>query len=1125
MRRHFLCAASVIGLAQATAYAQEVAVLEDPVDINEDTEGQVSTGTVNGGTASDISISTNGRVFLSVDNYDASPAFVMNSSNSVFIDAGGIVELESLDANDEDVTTDGGVAVQIAPGVTGDFEHQGSILAYDGYTPEDSETDLVDLDEDGTFEVDGEADGAFALDTNKIGLLVGELDANSDAVAGQAAVDGNIVIDNGSVIVEGQDSYGVRVVTDVTGDLLLAGNVTMIGERSTGVSIEADVGGDLEVGTVNTDSPEGQAVDVQGDVDGGIRIVGNISSSGYRITTRLSETNQTVIDAGDDDINATGGMVLAGSAEGGLFIDDFGSVVLTSGDASALNIGASGETLLFGEIVLPDDWGITDEEEYDEDTDGDALGYSFVVRGSISAAGVYDGRDSSALMVGGLDENGDPRAVVFESGGILVEGAITASAYDATSTAATFGAGTVAEQLHNQGSVTSTAFLGYESDGYSDEGFQSAQAYALVIDDGADIQSLFNDQGTIFALLSTGGQGATAILLNSDSMQLIENTGTISAVLGSLNEDYYPDSADSYDFDLVAIDARNTTTGVTVRQTLGEARDLNNDDEIDDPNDPAIIGDVLFGSGDDVLDLQAGTLVGDVAFGDGADTLMISGGVELTSAITDSDGQLDITIDNGQLALESTDTLNVTNITVMNNGVLDIIIDDADRTSSYINASGTVSFDGSTTLSVALSELVGAEYALELINATQLEIADDQTIAAGDAPYMYNTAITRSETDENALILTLERKTAAELGLQGTRAGVYEPILALFDDATNLGNTFAGLRTEADFMLAYDQLLPEYATSAIQFALASNDAAAGALATRLTNARMAPDDYAGMWVQEFGYYADRAGSPLNPGYRGEGIGLAVGIDRPLGPFYAVGLNLVGAASEMEEISGFDDPMVSISGQLGAYAALVMGGMDVSFSGAVGIDSFETERNVLIDDFSAVYYADWSGWHTTASFRAGRDINMGRWTMRPEANLTYLGLWESGFSETADADTIDNGDAGLALTVEDRESSALIGSATVSFGRQFGNETSWWAPSLRVGYRGEFIDDINNTSAYFGTAGDSFTLQSTSLPGSGALVGLGLSAGSNYSTFTFSYDADIRDDFVRHVARLMIRLTF
>ena len=64
-----------------------------------------------------------------------------------------------------------------------------------------------------------------------------------------------------------------------------------------------------------------------------------------------------------------------------------------------------------------------------------------------------------------------------------------------------------------------------------------------------------------------------------------------------------------------------------------------------------------------------------------------------------------------------------------------------------------------------------------------------------------------------------------------------------------------------------------------------------------------------------------------------------------------------------------------------------------------------------------------------------------------------------------------------------------------------------------------------TTARFGQDGQLFTLRGADMPGSGALVGLGLSAGSNYSTFTFAYDADVREDFVRHVARLIIRLTF
>ena len=110
-------------------------------------------------------------------------------------------------------------------------------------------------------------------------------------------------------------------------------------------------------------------------------------------------------------------------------------------------------------------------------------------------------------------------------------------------------------------------------------------------------------------------------------------------------------------------------------------------------------------------------------------------------------------------------------------------------------------------------------------------------------------------------------------------------------------------------------------------------------------------------------------------------------------------------------------------------------------------------------------------------------------------------------------------------MDDRESTSISAAATVNVARRFGSRGSWWAPHLRAGYRGEFDDTSAETIAQFGETGSPFTLRSETLPGSGFLLGLGLSAGSDYSTFTFAYDADVRDEFVRHVARLVIRLTF
>lgn len=78
---------------------------------------------------------------------------------------------------------------------------------------------------------------------------------------------------------------------------------------------------------------------------------------------------------------------------------------------------------------------------------------------------------------------------------------------------------------------------------------------------------------------------------------------------------------------------------------------------------------------------------------------------------------------------------------------------------------------------------------------------------------------------------------------------------------------------------------------------------------------------------------------------------------------------------------------------------------------------------------------------------------------------------------------------------------------------------------RVGYRGDFSGGTAETTARFGENGAPFTLRAAELPSAGVLAGFGFSAGSNYTTFTFAYDADYREDYVNHILRLVLRMNF
>ncbi|MGX6647943.1 autotransporter outer membrane beta-barrel domain-containing protein [Maricaulaceae bacterium MS644] len=1120
MRRSLLAAASIAALATSQSWAQTA------TEINEEVNAPVDTATTNGGAPGDIVIGASGRVILDGAGGQTGPAVLINSNNSLEIVSGAQVEITDTDANGDDTDLNGAVGVQMNSGVTGEFTNNGRIALQDSYIATDSGTDNIDdYDGDGQEDdPDGEADGPFATDRNKTGLLIGEVDGNFAPVAGQGPVTGNVTNSaSGRIDVAGQDSYGIRVVTGLSGDLINDGVVSIRGERSTGISVEADIGGDVQISAITATAPGGQGAVLNGDIGGGLRLTGAISVNGYRIPQRVSEELFRLLDSGDDDIDAGSAVVIGGSVRDGVFVSGRGAINQTSSGAPAVVIGSGGQTINLGEVELPDDFN---EDRTDDDTDPDRLGYSVVNEGSITSSGIYDGRDNTAFLIGGFDSQGLLRTVILEAGGVLNSGSIAAIAYDGAATALRFGQGVTAApgeeiEVVNTGNITASGVLGFEDDGFgavdnpgtpgNEADYGTGQAFGLVLDSGSQIRRILNTEGTIIARVVGGGQSATAIKVDSNAVETIENNSVISAITQNLVDEWADGSAP---IELIAIDARNHDGGLRVVQNQ----------ELDEDGEPvrevSIRGDVLFGSGADTLELNGGTMTGDVRFGEGADRLVINGG-SLSGSISDSGGDLVVDVSNGTLVLTGSDALNLTEANFGDGGVLELQVDTTARAAAFLNASGAVRFTSGADLSVSLANLVGESAQIAILTAGDLDIADEAILDTTESPFLYDATLARDAADPNSLVLTLRRKTAAEVGLDESRAAAYDEALAAFESVEALGAAFAGVRTQQDFFSAYNQLLPEYASSAIQFALASNDAAAGALSVRLANARLAPDDLAGVWAQEFGYYADRSANAFGPGYRGQGVGIAVGLDRPMGPFYAVGFNVLGSASEVEEIDGFDEPMVALTGQIGTYAGLDLGGVDVSGAVALGYDFFESERNILVGEFASTNTAEWSGWHISASAKAGRDFTFNRWIVRPETSLTYLSLFESGYTETVSDPSNDP----LALIVDDRESAALLGAATLTVSRRFGGDLSWWAPSVNVGYRGDFLSDEGETTAQFGETGSPFTLRSSSLSGSGVLLGFGLSAGSNYSTFSFAYDADLRDDFVRHVARLVIRLTF
>ena len=240
MRRSLLAAVSLSALIATPAWADE--------EINDERTEPVETADADGaGNADNIVIGSNGRVTLiGVPG----PAVHVNSNNDLTTQNGSVIRINDRDGDGDPVSVDGAVGIQVDPGVEGDISHGGRIVLDDSDDPADLGTDdLVDADNDGEVDdPDGEADGAFAQDQNKTGLLIGAVDGDYNPVAGQDAVTGDVAITStGAIVVQGQNSFGVRAVTAIDGDFFSDGSVTVTGENSRGISLEDDVSGNVEI--------------------------------------------------------------------------------------------------------------------------------------------------------------------------------------------------------------------------------------------------------------------------------------------------------------------------------------------------------------------------------------------------------------------------------------------------------------------------------------------------------------------------------------------------------------------------------------------------------------------------------------------------------------------------------------------------------------------------------------------------------------------------------------------------------------------------------------------------------------------------------------------------------------
>lgn len=1124
MHFKYAAAAAAAPLILASAAQAQVA-------ISTTRTSPVVTSTVNGGAAADVTVTEDGSVELS-----SGTAITIDSNNSVVLEEGSTILMEEA--------ADGATGVALEPGHTGDLTIGGAI----------SITDSIDEYED--VDEDGDLDGPFADGRDRYGV---HLDGDG-TWTGDLTVEGA-----GSIHVEGEDSYGIALDGDLLGSLNVFGSVSVVGDGSTGVSITGDVVGDvvLSGSSISATGDGSVGVSVEGVVDGTLKIQSSITSNAYRYTYQptslsdLDEEDAAEIDLADDtlfleDLDPDD-MLLAGSAlqvsndvTGGILLDSFDSYRLgedgdddgdgvTNGDEDFDGDGVinSEDEDRDGDGILDADEGTASLTTYGsapalaigaptEDVTIGVVGsddpYGLVNEGAISAVGVYDGVSATAVLIGG----GTGSTVI--SGGIRNQGSISASAAEGDAVGLWLASGAYANTLVNDGSISvSSATEGEDA------------AIALLVDSDASLTSISNS-GNLSARIHGEDADAVAIRDESGTVGSLTNTGSILAAIYATDDDDDDETDDeTITGDALAIDFSANTTGVVIEQ-FGQSDsswsdsdgdeiyddedddddddgipDLEDDDDNDDDNDgvydadePYIAGDIVLGSGADSIDLQNGLIAGDVEFGEGRDAFTIGGGATYVGALSDTDGQLDIAVEDGTLDARQAASIEVSSLSVAEDGELVISIDPAAGTVGGFDVSGAATFADGATLSLHLNSLVDdAGERVTLVTAGSLQYGDVLGSGlTGSSPYM---VVAEFGTDqaEGSVYVDLRKRTTTEMALSGVETAAYDAFYNALSRDEDVMDAFLDQATREDFINLYEQTLPDHSGGTLATLAAGIDLVNRALSER--NDAVAPGEVSG-WVQEINFYQDKDKTDTY-GYRAEGIGVAGGVERMTGAG-AFGVSAALATADITDPESEAEEVLSATLlEMGLYWRAQGRGWTTWARAAAGYARFSSVRTLVGDDIYLSNEAEWDGYSLTGAAGLSYERSFGRLSLRPMAYVDWFSLSESSRRESGGGDAFD-------LEVDGRDGSVASATAALRIAYAFGEDRSL-RPELKLGWREVFHADYGETVARYLSGGTDFMLTGEPEIGGGPFLGLGFTIGNDLGRLSIGGDAQILDDDVRY----------
>jgi uncharacterized protein YhjY with autotransporter beta-barrel domain len=530
--------------------------------------------------------------------------------------------------------------------------------------------------------------------------------------------------------------------------------------------------------------------------------------------------------------------------------------------------------------------------------------------------------------------------------------------------------------------------------------------------------------------------------------------------------------------------------------------------------------------------LGSGDVVGDILFGSSTSKLVIEGSVTSTNGnVTSVDsatvfgsvrpatgGSLDIEVSRlGTGGILRTSNVRGSSLKIGDNGAAQFALSKTTGSAPLVETTGVIDFAANSSITITPTTFLPTNGTYTLLRSgsatgvTFTNFAQSAHLGTGSQfPFLFEGTfsadgkalnVASGNITAQSVEVTLRRKTATELGLEGNVAAIYEPLAAAALGDDQAGAALLTLQSAAEVQTAIATTVPDIAGGMRALTVAMTDQATGVIGSRQRALLTAPPgtrDEFRFWGQEFYNIVGFRSDDSVHGFDGAGQGVSVGVEwgaLESGGRWGAGYSFF--SSQEVETHPRNTKTNGDWNLRSAYGAWRFNNVYVAPQVNVGMGDFKTRRAIIVGNVGREARAKTDAYIAAGGATTGYIIDLGNIDIIPTLAFDMMYLSQSAYDEA--------GGGGMSLQLNSQSQTSVRSFAGVIGQGSYAFNEGAFMPQLLAGWTHEFANDpITIDGSFESSPGSPFHLVGPTLASNKIVGGMSLgyvmrnwSAGINY----------------------------